>query len=172
MAWAESTYWWLTEVVMAAGSQPVDGTQPAGQPKHHHLVPNSCVVTTSKASLLAALTSPISLGTPPPRRWDLPTRRPWVHVFECGERVQTCRMHTVLPRCACDSKPSSSICLLCLPIPDTLPSLVVSHPLASQLTGLSFGSLSRRSNGCLGQPCNLDSSSVLCSQWHDGRHGL
>jgi hypothetical protein len=34
----------------------------------NHLVPNSCEVTTSS---LAALNLS-SLGTPPPRRWDLP----------------------------------------------------------------------------------------------------
>lgn len=76
-----------------------------------------------------------------------------VAVYECGGHVPSCRMHTLLPRCACDSRPSSSF----FPI---LPSYIghLAFPcrfifsLPSQLTGLCFGSPSRRSNGSLGHP--------------------
>lgn len=62
-------------------------------------------------------------------------------------------MHTLLPRCACDSRPSSSF----FPI---LPSYIghLAFPcrfifsLPSQLTGLCFGSPSQRYNGRLGRP--------------------
>jgi hypothetical protein len=86
-----------------------------------------------------------------------------VDVFECGERVQSCP-HTccasgMLCLPAITSPTSSSFLLCCLPILDMQPSLVVSSPLASQLTRSCFGSLCRRPNDSLDQP----SRRLLCS---------
>lgn len=63
-------WWWLMD---PKSTNPWTARSQSG--KHHlAVIPNSCEVTTSRpfsSMEQELLTSPFSLGTPPPRRWDL-----------------------------------------------------------------------------------------------------
>jgi hypothetical protein len=117
VAWAESNYWWLVSGGGDGGwiqvDQPVDGsTQPVRQAPPLVVMPNSCEVTaffhpfssTPDLTLRPRNASSTALG--PTCTYALCLII--VVVYECGEHVPHCRMHTVLPRCACDNNPGSS----------------------------------------------------------------
>lgn len=138
------------------------GTTTASEhPSTASVMPNPCEVTrVTTCNILLSSTPDLTLQ---PRNASSTALGPtcmycassWcLYTNACGGHVPSFRMHTLLPRCACDNNQTSSL----LPI---LPSYIghLSLPLSfhlvcpvSQLTGLCFGSPSRRSNGSLGLP--------------------
>lgn len=126
MAWAESNYWWLVSGDGDGGwiqvDQPVDGsTQPVRQapPLQALVMPNSCEVTTffHPVHPFSSTQLPHPDLTLQPRNASSTALGPTCTyalclivevVYECGEHAPHCRMHTVLPRCACDNNPGSS----------------------------------------------------------------
>ena len=126
MAWAESNYWWLVSGGGDGGwiqvDQPVDGsTQPVRQapPLQALVMPNSCEVTTffHPVHPFSSTQLPHPDLTLQPRNASSTALGPtcmycassWCfYTNECGGHVPSFRMHTLLPRRACDNNQTSS----------------------------------------------------------------